>query len=335
MKLIDGSLKNSTAVIVGMILTVLFGGIALKRIPVQLNPTIERPFITVETLYPGASATEVEQEITLKQEEKLASVENLREMRSTSREGTSEIVLQFDWGINKDLAALDVNKKLQLVEELPDDAEEPQIQTVNRQEEEIVLWTYLTTDQGLTINQMRRTTDDVIMPALERVKDVAGVRRFGGAEREIHVLVDPQSITARDLTLAEISEALYRENRNLRGGKIDQGGRRLIVRTLGQYTNLEQIRESIVKDTPSGPIRIRDIAQVRDGTKDVEVLVRVNGDPSIAMGLAKKSGANTLEVAEGAKEEIAKLNRMLEPRGIKINQAYDSSDYIWDSILGF
>ncbi|MCA9415779.1 MAG: efflux RND transporter permease subunit, partial [Candidatus Omnitrophica bacterium] len=203
MKLIEISLRNSTAVVVGIILTLLFGFLAFTRIPIQLNPSIESPYITVETIYPGASAIEVEQEVTQRMEEKLAAVENLREMRSTSSEGRSEIILKFDWGVNKDNAQLDVLQKRNLVEDLPDDVEEPQILTVNRREQLTVMWLFLDSET-LDVNQMRQIADDVIVPQISRIPDVANIRIGGGAEREIHVLVDLAAIAARDLTLDEI-----------------------------------------------------------------------------------------------------------------------------------
>ncbi|MCA9447534.1 MAG: efflux RND transporter permease subunit, partial [Candidatus Omnitrophica bacterium] len=331
MKLIEISLRNSTAVVVGIILTLLFGFLAFTRIPIQLNPSIESPYITVETIYPGASAIEVEQEVTQRMEEKLAAVENLREMRSTSSEGRSEIILKFDWGVNKDNAQLDVLQKRNLVEDLPDDVEEPQILTVNRREQLTVMWLFLDSET-LDVNQMRQIADDVIVPQISRIPDVANIRIGGGAEREIHVLVDLAAIAARDLTLDEIADALSRENRNLRGGKIDKGPSRLVVRTLGQYTSLEEIRETVVKNGESGPIRIKDIAQVRDSFKDADFHVRVNGRPTVSMGVVQQIGGNTLELAESVKKVIAELNPGLKARGLEIKTSYDSSVYIWKAI---
>lgn len=331
MILISASLKNGTAVVVGILLVILSGYLAFTRIPIQLNPTIDSPFITVETLYPGASALEVEQEITNRLEEKLAAVENLREMRSSSREGVSEVVLKFDWGINKDLAQLDVLQKINLAEELPEDAEEPQILTVNRREQSTVMWLFLKTD-SLDVNQLRRLADDVIIPQIERVPDVETVRRFGGAEREIHVLVDLAAIAARDLALNDVARALARENRNVRGGNIDRGPSRLVVRTLGQYDNLEQIRETVVTNGPNGPVRIRDIGEVRDANEDLEVYVRVNGQPTISLGVVQRIGSNTLKIAEDVKKLLERMNESLASRGVEIKVSYDSSVYIWGAI---
>ena len=255
MKLIDQSLRNSTAVIVGMILTILFGVLAVINIPIQLNPTIDRPFITVETIYPGASATEVEQELTRPMEERLAAVENLIRMRSTSSEGMSRISLEFEWGIDKNIASMDVLQKLNLVPDLPDDAEEPQILTVNRMDEEIVIFAHFESDLPLT--QLYELADDQVVPQLERVEGVAGVQLFGGSEREVHVLVDLQALAARDITLSDVASALARENRNVRGGKIDMPETRLIVRTVGQYQNLEEIRQDgRAQLRRPGPVRI-------------------------------------------------------------------------------
>ncbi len=331
MKLIELSLRNSTAVIVGIILTLLFGFLAFTRIPIQLNPSIESPYITVETLYPGASAIEVEQEVTQRMEEKLAAVENLREMRSTSSEGMSEIILKFDWGVNKENAQLDVLQKRNLVEDLPDDAEEPQILTVNRREQLTIMWLYLYSE-SLDVNQMRQVADDVIIPQFGRVPDVANIRVGGGAEREIHVLVDLAGIAARDLTLDEIADTLTQENRNLRGGKIDKGPSRLVVRTLGQYGNLEEIRNTVVKNGPDGPVRIEDIAQVRDSFKDSDFHVRVNGRPTVSMGVVQQIGGNTLDLAGNIKKVVAQLNPGLKARGLEIRVSYDSSAYIWKAI---
>lgn len=332
MKIITGSLRNSTAVIVGMVLTILFGYLAFTTIPIQLNPTTESPVITVETIYPGAAATEVEQEVTRRQEEMLAAVENLRELRSTSEEGRSSIRLKFDWGVNKDLRGLDVLKKLNLVEDLPEDAEEPQIIFVDFREEETIMWLYLEEFDGLSVNEMWRIADELILPQLERVTGVSRVRAFGGNEREIQIRVDPEALAARQLTLSEINQVIARENRNIRGGDIERGGTRLIVRTPAQFTNLEQIRQTVVAYSEAGPIRLGQVAEVSDTFEEADARVRVNGKPTLAMGVVKQTGENTLKVATDVKERIARLNNELEPRGLMIREAYDASEYIWDSI---
>jgi hydrophobic/amphiphilic exporter-1 (mainly G- bacteria), HAE1 family len=149
MRLIGFCVRNPVTVWVGVMLGVLFGAIALARLPMQMIPTVDRPEITVETEYKGAGPLEVEREITRRQEEKLNSVERLREMTSTSIEGKSTIVLKFDWGANKDVARLDVSEKLDLVTEVPPDAKQPQIRGVNTDEESPIAWVIVETDRAL------------------------------------------------------------------------------------------------------------------------------------------------------------------------------------------
>jgi len=144
-KLIEACIKWPVTVWVGVLLGLLFGLVSILRLPLQMTPTIDRPEITVETEYTGAAPLEVEQEITDRIEEKLNSVENLTEMTSTSFEGNSRIILQFDWGINKDVARLDVSEKLGLVKDLPPDAERSIIRAVNTDEENPIAWMVVVT----------------------------------------------------------------------------------------------------------------------------------------------------------------------------------------------
>lgn len=330
MKIIDVSVRNGTLVVVCMILVVLMGFFSLTRIPIQLNPTIDRPIISVSTRYPGAAPMEVESEVTRRQEEKLAAVEDLREIRSFSREGRASINLEFDWGVNKDIASLNIMKKLNLVRNLPDEVEEWQISAVDSEERQSIVRVTVASD--LPVNIVREMMEDRVGPQLERVSGVGRIQWYGGARREIQVLLDLAALDSRRVSISEVLEALQRGNQNMRGGKIEQGNSRLLVRTVGQYTNLDQIRRTIVKNSLEGPIRITDIAQVVDGFDETERVGRTDGKPSLNLGISKKSGSNSLEVVEGIKAEIARLNIELKRDGVELIINYDVSAYIWDSI---
>ncbi|MBI2882042.1 MAG: efflux RND transporter permease subunit [Candidatus Tectomicrobia bacterium] len=331
MKLIDFCVRYPVSVLVGVILLILFGAISMLRIPVQMTPTVDRPEITVETTYLGAAPAEVEKEVTDRLEEKLNSVEGLEEMTSTSAEGRSTIVLSFDWGTNKDVARLDVSEKRGLVKDLPDDADEPIIRAVNSTEEQPISWIAIETRRNL--NEVRVEAEDVIQPRLERVPGVGAVSMFGGEEREVQVLLDPSALSARGLTIAQVRDALLRENRNVKGGNINEGKRRYVVRTVGQFTHLRPIENVIVARQDGAPVYLRDVAKVRFGYKDREFAVRRNGVSSIGFGAYRKTGANTLEVMEGLKREIAYLNDQLyKEKDIRLVQVYDETVYINDSI---
>ena len=167
MSLIAFCIRYPVTVIVGILLAILFGVISLTRLPIQMTPTIDRPEITVETVYRGAAPQEVENEVIDRQEEKLTAVQNLREMVSTSYEGRGVITLRFDWGVNKDVARLEVSEKLDLVRDLPDDAERPIIRAVTSDEETPIAWIIVHTNRD--INEVRLEAEDVIQPRLERI----------------------------------------------------------------------------------------------------------------------------------------------------------------------
>ena len=330
MKLIEACIKYPVTVLVGVLLGILFGGIALLRLPWQMTPTIDRPEITVSTEYKGAAPLEVEQEITDRIEKKLNSVENLSEMTSSSFEGSSRIIMKFDWGINKDVARLDVSEKLGLVKDLPPDAEESVIRAVNTDEVTPIAWVIIRTDRP--INEVWEEADDVIRPRMERIEGVATVWMFGGEDREVHVILDPEAMSAREISVAQVRDALLGENRNVKGGRIEEGKRRYVIRTLGQFTDIRQIPHVVIRQNARGTVYLRDIAHVQFGYEDKERVVRVWDRPTIGFGVLRRSGSNTLKVMEGVKDELRYLNDLYRGKDIELVQVYDETDYIYDSV---
>jgi HAE1 family hydrophobic/amphiphilic exporter-1 len=330
MKLIAFCVRYPVTVIVGMILALLFGVIALARLPIQMTPTVERPEISVETVYLGAAPQEVENEIVDRQEEKLISVQDLQELVSTSSEGKGVVTLRFDWGVNKDVARLEVSEKLDLVQDIPDDAERPIIRAVSSDEETPIAWIVITTKRD--INEVRQEAEDVIKPRLERVEGVGAVWLFGGQEREVHVILDYQAMTARGLTIRQVRDALLRENRNTKGGNIDEGKKRYLVRTVGQFADLKQIEDTIITTQDGHTVYVRDIATVRFGLKERDRSIRLFGEPTVGFGVVRRTGANTVEVMQGVKKELAHLNSAYADKDIRFVQVYDETDYIYDAV---
>lgn len=330
MKLIEFCVRYPVTVLVWVILALLFGGISLFRLPLQMIPTVDRPEITVETDYPGAAPLEVEQEIVDRQEEKLNAVENLREITSSSIEGKGRIVLSFDWGVNKDVARLDVSEKLDQVRDVPVEAKRPVIRAVNTDEESPIAWIIVET--GRDLNEVWEEVEDVIAPRFERVEGVGAVWRFGGQAREVHVLLDLAALTARGISVTEVREAILRENRNVKGGSLEEGKRRYAVRTLGQFTDLGQLERIIVRQDRGNPVYLADIARVRFGHEDRNFAVRQMGKPALGLGVLRRTGANTLEVMRGVEEAIAYLNHTYRDKGIRLVQVYDETDYLHDSV---
>lgn len=330
MKIVDFCVRNPVTVMVGILLAILFGAIALLRLPIQMIPTVDRPEITVETDYRGAAPLEVEREVTDRLEEKLNAVEGLKEVTSTSIEGKSTIVLKFDWGTNKDVARLGVSEKVDLVTDMPPDVEESQIRAVNTDEESPIAWIMVETDRDL--NEVWEEVEDVIVPELERVRGVGAVWRFGGQDREVHVVLDPRAMAARGLSVADVRQAIVRENQNVKGGDLSEGKRRHLVRTLGQFTDIRQIEDVIVRQDQDGPVYVRDIGTVSFGYEDRDFVVRMNGKPALGLGVLRRSGSNTMEVMAGVRKALRELDAKYEGKGIALRVVYDETDYINESI---
>ncbi|MBI3127978.1 MAG: efflux RND transporter permease subunit [Candidatus Tectomicrobia bacterium] len=329
MKIIHACVRYPVTIMVGVILAVLFGVISLYRIPVQMTPTVDRPVITVETTYKGAAPLEMEEEVTNRLEEKLTSVEGLTLMTSNSEEDRSRVILEFDWGMNKDIARLDVSEKLGLVKDFPIDAERPVIQAVNSDAEQPIAWIVVDTD--LPINEVRVEGDDVIRPKLERVPGVGAVWMFGGEDRQVRVTLDYAAMSARGVTVGALREALLRENQNTKGGSIDEGKRRYSVRTVGSFTSLDHLRNTIVAQSPGGTIYLRDIAKVSFAYEDPVNRIRINRKQTMGFGVLRKTGSNTIEVMAGLKQTIREINEVYRGRGIQLRQVYDETDYIYQS----
>lgn len=329
MKLIDVSVDKPVRVWVGILLAAVFGVVAMLAMPLQLAPTTDRPEITVQTTFRGAAPLEVEQQLTDAIEEKLTSVEGVDEMLSTSREGSSSVVLKFDWSTNKDIARLDVSEKLGLVENLPDDADRSVIRAVNSDEENPIAWIVLDATPAQVV-ELSDEMDDVVRARLERVPGVGGSRFLGARKREVHVVLDLDALATRGISVPQVRDAIVRENRNERGGTSEAGKRRWVVRTVGQYDALRDLEETIVALGADGtPVVLGDVAKVTFGREKRDAIVRQNGRPTIVTGVLRRTGANVVDVMRDLKREIADINAtFLATRGARLVQVYDETEYI-------
>ena len=334
MKIIEYSTNNPVKVAVGSIFVLLFGLLALFRIPVQLIPDVEKPQITVETTWIGASPEEVEQEIIHEQEEMLKSVENLRKLTSKSFNSRGEILLEFVVGTDKSAALLDVANKLDQVQEYPENVDEPVISAVNTGDRPIAWFTLrVLPGNNIDINDLRDFAEDYIESRFERVPGVANSNIHGGAEREMQVIIDPHALAGSQLTILDVRKALISTNKNISGGDMDEGKNRFVVRTLGQFKSVEEIANLVITKRDDIPVYIKDIAEVRLGYKKLQAFVRQKNEPSIAVNAQREVGANVLTVMEGLREACRELNEnLLRDRGLELEQVYDETDYIKSSI---
>lgn len=334
MKIVDTAIKKPVTVSVGVILVVLFGFLSLFRIPIQLTPNVDLPEISVETIWRGASPLEVEREITDVQEDELKNLEGLKEMKSESSYGNSYINLMFEIGTSTDEALLRVSNKLDQVKKYPADIEKPVIKSGGRREQAIA-WMILKGLEGYTGNLQHEYDflDDNIKPNLERISGVASVNIYGGQKREIHVIVDPNALAARRVSIPELIAALDVENKNISGGNFDEGKRRFVVRTLGEYQSEADVAKVIIKREMGIPITVGDVARVELAHEDLDLVVRHIGIPTIVMNAVREPGTNVLVVMERIRDTLDDLNNgILKDRQLAIEQVYDETSYIYSAI---
>ncbi|UCF01562.1 MAG: efflux RND transporter permease subunit [Deltaproteobacteria bacterium] len=334
MKVVDASIKNPITVAVGVILLVMFGLLALLRIPVQLTPNVDKAEITVNTIWPGASPQEVEREIADEQEDVLKSVEGLIEMKSESFYGRGTVTLKFQVGTDPDAALLKVSNNLNQVPEYPDEAEEP-VLVSSGSEQNAIAWIILERLSGdnTGIETEYQFVKDFVKPRLERIPGVAESEIYGGVEPEMQATFDPDVLAAHRITIAEVAAALNRENENVSAGDFDEGKRKFIARTVGQYQSPNDVENVVIKYINGTPIYVRDVAEVRLGYAKPTATVHEKNRPTIAVNAKRQTGANVLQVMMGVREAIAELNAgLLKERGLRLRQVYDETEYIESAI---
>ena len=334
MPLVQFAIRYPITTTVGVLLVVLFGVVSLIRLPVQLTPDVSKPEITVDTRWEGASPHEVEREIVEEQEEQLKGVEGLEKMFSDSSYGSAKIVLRFPAGTNMDTSLLRVSNRLNQVREYPSEVDEPVISSADTAGSAIGWFIFQATDDNpVDIDTMRDFAEDIIKARFERVPGVAASNVYGGREREIQVLVDPAKLAARSLTIMDLADALDEENRDFSAGDFDEGKRTYVVRTVGEYRSPQHIEDVIIAQRNGSPVYVRDVASVRLTYKDALHVVRQTGRPCIAVNAIRETGANVLDIMKGLRKTVDDLNvELLAPRGFKLFQVYDETDYIYSSL---
>lgn len=310
------AVERPYTVAVGVILALLFSVLAYQKIPVQLKPTVDSPIISVSTLYRGAGPAEVEEQITREIEELLQGAEGLRKLTSSSSEGVSNVTLEYDWGINKDTALIDVINKLSQMPPLPEEAEEPVVSLSNPMDRELAMW--LVIDSHYPANRIRQFVEEEIKPQLERVDGVSDLMIVGGSEREVQVQIDPDRLAARGITFAEFTSALRRGYVDLRGGTVETPSLQLTVRTEGRDPALAQIARIVIRRDGEGSVRVGDVAEVVDTYREGATIVRTAGSPTVAIGIGREAGANVVRMIEGVDVVIADLNQRFRERALDL-----------------
>ncbi|MGC9453751.1 MAG: efflux RND transporter permease subunit [Phycisphaerae bacterium] len=307
---------------------VILGGIALSRLPVDLMPDITYPTLGISTSYENASPEEIEELITRPIEEAMSAVPGVEEVSSVSSEGSSSVRVSFSWGTNLDAAANDVRDRLdRVIPRLPEDADRPSLWKFDPSAFPILI---MGASSGLDPVQTRQLIDDEVKYRVERVPGVAVMDVWGGLDREIHVNINPDKLRAQEIPLQQVVDAIKRANITLPAGFIEDGNLELTVRTPGEFTDLDELRNTTVTVRDGSPIRLSEIADIRDGWARVRRIVRVNGQNGLRLSVNKQSGTNTVDVARRVLAEVNRINEEIPQ--IRLTPIIDTSEYIQRSI---
>ncbi len=326
MKLPEFSVNHKvTTSMMAMILVVL-GAISFTRLGLDFFPDLEFPTVSVITSYPGASSEDIENVLTRPLEQVVSSVNRVKKVTSQTSEGVSVISIEFEWGTNLDFAAQDVRDQIGLSEQyLPEDANDPIVVKFSFSQFPVIFYG-ITSD--LPAMKLKTVIEDEVAPRLERIDGVASARVFSMDEREILVDVDKGALESRGLTLDQVMMALRAENLNLPAGNVVERYSDILVRTMGEFKGLDDIRRTVVGMTATGePVYVADIAEVKDTLKEMRYVARIQQQNGAYLIISKRSGANTQIAGAAVKKEIEKL-RGTVPGNPVFHVAMDQSDMI-------
>jgi len=332
MKLIEVATRRRVAISMLAVTLVLFGLIALKDLKVNLLPDLSYPTLTVRTEYRGAAPEEIETLLTRPVEEAVGVVKNVISVKSVSRAGQSDVILEFAWGTNMDRAGLDVREKLEILQ-LPLEASRPLLLRFNPATDPIMRFGMISAiSNEASLKAMRRFAEEEIKKLLEPVEGVAAVKISGGLEDEIQIEIDQRKMAQLNLSLEALSLRLAAENVNVSAGRLEEGAQRYLVRTINQFASVEEFGNLIVEPGATRPVYLRDIANVVAGYSERQAIIRMNGKEAVEVAIYKEGDANTVSVAKGIKSRFKEISEEL-PEDISIETVDDQSIFI-DRAIG-
>ena len=327
MSIVSGSMRRPVTVTMLTLSTLVFGLVALDRLPLNLLPDISYPTLTIRTEFADAAPAEVEKLITEPLEDAVSVVRGLRGLRSVSRPGVSEITLEFGWKTDMDYAGIDVREKIDLVT-LPDDVEAPTLLRFDPSLDPILRLGLHGKQDPITL---RHLAEQVLKKDLESLIGVASVRVQGGLEEEIHVEVDEGKLAALGIPISTVSQFLQQQNLNSAGGRLRDRDSEFLVRTLNEFEHLDDLAQTVLFEEGGRRVLLEDVATIRRRHKERQVRSKVRGEEAVELSLYKEGDANTVQVARAVKKRLPQLRRQL-PEGMELQVLADQSVFIEQSI---
>jgi len=308
---------------------VLFGFISRERMGIAQYPNVDFPVVSISTTLPGASPEVIETELTDTVEDTISSVEGIKHISSSSLQGSSRVTVEFDLERDIDVAAQDIRDKISLANRfLPDDTDPPVIGKVDVSAHPII---WLSVHGNVPRKHLGQVADEMFKPRLETLHGVGTIMIGGLQEREMRVWLDVKKMEAYHVTAQDVESAFRNKNLELPGGRIESATRELTVKTMGELEDTEAFNNLIIAYEHESPIRLKDIGFVEDGVEDQRSVSRYQGVNAIGMGVIPRSGSNHVDVCNRVKETMFDLQEMA-PEGVNLNVAFDSSQFIKNSI---
>lgn len=329
MSIYSASVKRPVTTILIFVMLIVVGVYSLTQLPVDLYPEMELPYVVIYTTYPGASATDIESNVTKPLENSLNSVSKLKEITSKSSDAVSVIFMNFEYGTNLDEASNDIRSALSFVERyLPDGCEKPTIIKFNTNMMPIVFYTITAKESYAGLEKI---LDQKVVNPLNRIEGVGSVGLSGVPGRKIYIDIDPRKMEAYNLTIEQIGNILRAENMNLPAGYIEMGKTDYPLRIQGEFPESDVVKNIVVTSYNGSSIYLKDIAEVRDTIRESKLDTKINGIKGMAMYIQKQSGGNTVKVTKQIDKTLTELVKDLPP-DVKIEKLFDSASFITGSI---
>ncbi len=328
MDIIKFSIKNPVTIIVSVLIVLMFGFLALDKLPYQLTPNVTKPEIKITTSWGGATPREVEREIIEEQETVLKSLNNLLEYESSAKDNYGEITLTFELGTNIQKALLDVSNKLNEVSSYPTNVDKPIIKTASASP---IIWAMIQTTEGNSrhIDEYKTYFEDEIKSHIERVDGVADLMVIGGREKQMHIILDTQKLASYALTIDEVINTLQSENVNVSAGTQDISRRSYRIRTVSKFTDIDSIKNIVLYSNRQTRIKLKDIAKVEFGYEDASGVSMYLGKDGIFFGVQPSGDVNIVALSNDVEKVVNELNKnILAKNGLNIKWIYDQRPYI-------
>ena len=328
--------RRGTLTTVVVLIVAVLGIVAALRIPVQMIPDLDVRVITVVTSWPGASPQDVEKEILIEQEEYLRNLPSLTRVLASASSGQARIELEFPFGTDITDMLIRVNNALSQVPSYPENVDEPRIFATSFSSNFFMFFAITPlpgNPRQLDLDLMVDFVEDSVRPRLSRILGVSEVAVWGGANRQIQILVDPARLAQRGLGLGDVRDAIRSRNRDRSGGEVEAGKRKYVLRTIGRFDSLDELNDLVLSRRGDTVTRLFDVAEVQLDHFEKRGYSSINGSPAISLAMRREAGSNVIDIKREALAELERLNaELLEPAGLSIRSTSDDVQYVENSV---